>query len=460
MTEQHQQIAELITKYLTGIIAIPEQEELDEWLARSEKHRRLFRTYMDREALMRELEEREKVDEEAAWNRLALGIPILQSVRNSAPPSIPPSPEQQDLTGPGNGYGPVKKPGRPHRSYKWIAVRSYAAIFLFLLISTGMVYFFYRFREGGKANTSSSGASTSAGATALSSPDSVGHAKKKDFLVPATNREMLTLADNTTLRPEDFSVGLIRQQGRTSIYKTDSGVISYVDPGGAHRDTLYNRVSTPRGGWCELLLPDRTRVRLNASSSLRFPVSFVGKERIVELEGEAWFEIFRNKTRPFLIKVRNKNMQIKAVGTHFNVMAYTDDSVMKTSLQEGSISLQRLASGAGRSHSVPLRPGQQYLRYNSGRDSILTDRSLVDAALAWKKGEFRFKNEPMGSILRQVARWYDDAVIVCPDTLAGGFTLAGSRNKAPKEFFDRWSDSYPAIRFTIKENEITVSTTR
>ncbi len=146
--------------------------------------------------------------------------------------------------------------------------------------------------------------------------------------------------------------GLLAQQGSTQINKTASGQIIYnaaQNIGGT--DTSYNTITTPRGGQFMVVLPDSTKVYLNAGSSLRFPAAFMGKLRTVMLTGEAYFEVAHNKTKPF--HVLTKGQMVEVLGTHFNINAYDDERVIKTTLLEGSVRV----SMAGR--LALLTPGEQ-----------------------------------------------------------------------------------------------------
>jgi len=158
-----------------------------------------------------------------------------------------------------------------------------------------------------------------------------------------------------------------------------------------------NKVSTPRGGQYKVQLPDGSKVWLNASSSIRFPSVFPAAERRVEITGEAYFEVVKDPSRPFTVSFNGTEVQV--LGTSFNVMAYADERVSKTTLVEGSVSIRN-----HRSHAM-LRPGQQAALLPGGR--IQTDFKPVDEAVAWKDGMFYFKNAGVKDVMRQLSRWYD-----------------------------------------------------
>jgi transmembrane sensor len=218
---------------------------------------------------------------------------------------------------------------------------------------------------------------------------------------PGTNKAILTLANGSKLNLNDAKNGVLAKSGHISIKKTADGQLVYLIKGSksANADAAlsYNTISTPVGGQYQVVLPDGTRVWLNAMSSLKFPTSFKGSQREVELTGEAYFEVAKNKAMPFNVKVNA--MQVKVLGTHFNIMAYSNEPAIKTTLLEGSVQLSN-----GQANST-LKPGQQGVLNNKGEIKVLN----VDAEhyVAWKNGYFEFNRSNIQEIMNQLARWYD-----------------------------------------------------
>ncbi|WP_286858807.1 MULTISPECIES: FecR family protein [Sphingobacterium] len=159
---------------------------------------------------------------------------------------------------------------------------------------------------------------------------------------------------------------------------------------------VQNTLSTPRGQLFKIALPDGTKVWMNANSSLTYPSKFTGTERLVELHGEAYFEVTKNPAQPFIVKTSNQD--IKVLGTHFNVQAYDNEPLTKTTLVEGKVEVQQ------RNQKLVLSPNQQAL---SNASSI--SKKSVDATeyAAWREGYFTFNNASPNEIMRQLARWYD-----------------------------------------------------
>ena len=275
-----------------------------------------------------------------------------------------------------------------------------------------------------------------------------GSAATRDLandIKPGGNKAYLVLSNGKRLSLTDAANGELAKEAGVEITKTADGQVIYTAPGdpGMRGDDggALNTIETPRGGQYQIRLPDGSKVWLNAASKLIYPVSFNGRgQRVVELSGEAYFEIFKNKLQPFVVK--SKNQEVTVLGTHFNINSYSDEPDTKTTLLEGSVqvsSLQPLsASGgemptgqrggngsAGNSNSslpargisprggerfggVVLKPGEQsIIDRNRNFDIRVQEVQNLEAAVAWKNGTFIFDSEPIQEVMRKVARWYD-----------------------------------------------------
>jgi ferric-dicitrate binding protein FerR (iron transport regulator) len=225
----------------------------------------------------------------------------------------------------------------------------------------------------------------------------------KGPVLPGNNKATLTLSDGSNIDLTDSKKGLLSKQGSVAVGKSGEGEIVYDAKEGEAKSsvTLYNIISTPRGGQYQVVLSDGTKVWLNAASSIKFPTVFTGHERKVELTGEAYFEVAKNKDMPF--KVAVEHMSVEVLGTHFNVDAYKDEAVIKTTLLEGAV---KLVTG---DHQAYLKPGQQATLNQQQSFNI---RSVnTEEAVAWKNGYFIFNNENIQSIMRKISRWYDVEVV-------------------------------------------------
>ncbi|MBS1577680.1 MAG: FecR family protein [Bacteroidetes bacterium] len=215
---------------------------------------------------------------------------------------------------------------------------------------------------------------------------------------PGGNKAILTMADGSTINLDDVTNGVLAQQGNTRVTRLDNGKLVYDAQSKNNSPVYFNTVTTPRGGQYQLILADGTKVWLNAASSLRFPTSFEGKERNVQLTGEAYFEVAKNKSMPFKVEVGD--MGVEVLGTHFNIMGYTDESAIKTTLLEGSVKVTK-----GLAFAL-LRPGQQS-ELNKSSSHIYVAETDVEEAIAWKSGLFQFDSDDIGTVLRQIGRWYN-----------------------------------------------------
>jgi transmembrane sensor len=221
----------------------------------------------------------------------------------------------------------------------------------------------------------------------------------KNDIAPGANKAVLTLANGSAIvLDQTIQNGVVTKQGQTIISKVSNGLLTYKAPATNDATIHYNTISTPKGGEYRVVLPDGTQVWLNAASSLKFPTAFVGKKRVVELIGEAYFEVAKNKKMPF--SVSTKGVTVEVLGTHFNVNAYNDEATIKTTLLEGSV---KLYSGAGQ---IMLVPGQQS-SFNKQARTTAVLKVDTEEAVAWKNGNFTFASEDIQSSLRKVSRWYD-----------------------------------------------------
>ncbi len=223
----------------------------------------------------------------------------------------------------------------------------------------------------------------------------------KNDVLPGGDKAILTLADGSTIVLDDAQNGALAQQGNTKVVKI-GGRLAYDPANTGSQDVVYNTITTPRGGQYQIELPDGSQVWLNAASSIHFPTAFVGKERRVEISGEAYFEVAQNKSMPFIVKVNSAEVQV--LGTHFNVMAYSEESAVKTTLLEGSV---RFVNGMDNSI---LKPGQQSQLTKNGQLKVISGVD-VDDVVAWKNGIFHFENADIGLVMRQLSRWYDVEVV-------------------------------------------------
>jgi len=209
---------------------------------------------------------------------------------------------------------------------------------------------------------------------------------------------ILRLANGKTIPLNGEKKGILTTSSQIAIRKVAEGKIQYeVVSTASAKNPGNNTIIIPRGEQYQLVLPDGTKVWLNAASSLTFPEFFAGKERTVTLDGEAYFEVAKHTSMPFYVKA--KGTTIEVLGTHFNVSAYSDDQQVKTSLMEGAVKLSNEKA------STILKPGQQGIF--STNSAIRIETVNLGDVSAWMKGYFIFNDEPIANIMKQVNRWYD-----------------------------------------------------
>jgi ferric-dicitrate binding protein FerR (iron transport regulator) len=260
---------------------------------------------------------------------------------------------------------------------------------------------------------------------------------------PGTDRAYLTLGDGTEILLDSTGDGMLAIQGAASVVKEGRG-ISYQGTGNTG-ESVINSIRTPRGGQYRLALSDGSVVWLNAASSLRFPASFAGNQRTVQLTGEAYFEVKPDAGRPFTVEVGD--LRVGVTGTRFNVNAYADEKGILTTLAEGAVNVQ--SKGVSRA----LKAGQEILSDPDGRLQSVKTADL-EAALAWKEGQFVFNGSDVPAIMRQISRWYDVDVTYSATARKETFTGMVSRKSDISRVLRIMEAG--GIRFRIEKNSIMV----
>jgi transmembrane sensor len=369
-------IAELAGKFLRGEITREESILLDAWMANNDRNKALWKNLTSREYLERQLDQWEDQHPEAAWKELLSAIRSASSVDASsvAAPSID---------------GAFTKRHTAIRRYVRYSV---AALVIILAGSTGYV----AYRDLRKA-----AAPAQTPVAAIAPPLRIP---------PGSHSAQLVLSNGKVIGLGTGGTQKIHEADGTAVVN-DRHVLKYA---GVHaslaEETRYNTVITPRGGEYQLVLSDGTKVWLNAASSIRYPVCFNGKERRVTVVGEAYLEVAKDADHPFIVTTRQSNITV--LGTSFDVKAYPDEPVDKTSLVEGLVKVGGSAAGPG---DVLLRPGAQVVV--DCRQSITLGAANLEEALAWKNGLFVFQSECLESISRKLSRWYNVDIVFNDNTL-------------------------------------------
>ena len=213
-------------------------------------------------------------------------------------------------------------------------------------------------------------------------------------ILPGSHRAVLTYSDGTKVDLSEKQGGIVI--GEELTYLDGSAVAT---PREADSELL---LTTPKGGTYQAVLPDGTHVWLNAASTLRYPSTFKDGRRIVELKGEAYFDVKKIQEQggfvPFVVKTEGQVVSV--LGTTFNISAYPDDRQTKTTLETGIVEVYSLADNA----TKRLKPGEQS-RIGKGEFEIA--QVDVDTEIGWKNGYFNFNRSNIDDVLKQFSRWYD-----------------------------------------------------
>jgi len=260
---------------------------------------------------------------------------------------------------------------------------------------------------------------------------------------PGGNKAVLVLSDGSEISLNDARKGEIAQLPGVTVTKTDSGTITYQVKETTREDQSlsYNTIKTPRGGQYEVILPDGSKVVLNAESSLRYPTHFALNEREVQLEGEAYFDVQKNPQKPFIV-VSSDRQRVMVRGTHFNVNCFLNQPI-RTTLEEGKVEILLTNS----SQTTTLKPGDQSIVTSKG---IEVRRVNPRSVIAWKTGMFVFSNNNLKEVLEQISRWYDVTVDYSGIVADTGFEGEIPRNLSLLKVLEI-INAYSKYKFTLIE---------
>lgn len=267
---------------------------------------------------------------------------------------------------------------------------------------------------------------------------------------PGKKSVVLTLANGKKITIKPSMTGQLAMQGSVILAQRTTGVLVYENAGKIKDQAVqYNSISIPDGTEFELILPDGSKAFLNANSSLRYPTVFADGKRMVELEGEGYFEITHNKAKPFVVKTFNQ--QVEVLGTHFDVNAYSDEGITKTTLLEGSV---KVSSG---NQSLLLHPGEQSQVPNTSAPLQIgmVAAADTDQAVAWKNGFFQYHEADIKAIMRDFSRWYGVKVVYEGNIHERLFSGAIHKNLSLLQALDLLH--YANVHFTIENKQITIS---
>jgi ferric-dicitrate binding protein FerR (iron transport regulator) len=402
-TDKSFRMAELAGKYLRGTITAAELAELKDWANATKGGNQLMQEVTDAEWLQREIETFSQTNTEESWLRLQGKVLAAQAAKGKKPASI-----------------------RPF----WVKI---AAAVLVLAVAGWLII---------------------SESTRKKEIKSVLASRYGNDIQPGTKKAELTLSNGTSLDLQQGSDSSFTEQG-SWIQRTADGRLLYQKYGAAgltsnglpgHGIIGWNTIRIPNGGEYVVTLDDGTKVWLNAASSLHYPVRFTGKERRVELTGEAYFEVAKDKTHPFIVVT--SRMQVQAVGTAFNVNSYRNaDSTTITTLAEGKIKVTT------QHKTVLVNPGQQV---KTNLTTAAVSEGDVETATAWKNGLFIFNATPLQEVLIQLSRWYDVSIVYDRHFNPSKYFTGEIKRNVPVSKLLQMMEMTGIARFRITNNTVTV----
>lgn len=375
MFQREFDIAALMQAYAKAGLDARGRQELEAWLAAGEANRELFNNLMNERELKDKMLKFNAVDTEVMWGKTLKGISVVDARMAH------------------------------HNSIKvlklWPRFAVAAAAVAVMVLG---IWFF------------------NSGPAALF-PGELRSKTIHHDIGPGKQGATLTLASGKKIRLADAAEGEIAKEDGISVTKTAGGLLNYADKAALSygRDNRgaarYNTLSTAKGETYIVTLPDKSKVWLNAATTLTYSAGLLQNgTRTVKLEGEAYFEIARDKKHPFIVE--SGGQQVEVLGTHFNVNSYADEQAIATTLLEGSVKVSapsRKAAG-----SLVLKPGEQL---TNGPGGFKVARVDTDRITDWKNGEFNLDEQPFRTAMRKIARWYNVEVIYdasVPDNIKSG----------------------------------------
>ena len=275
---------------------------------------------------------------------------------------------------------------------------------------------------------------------------------------PGSNKAILTLDNGKTIDLSSDASGLLATEGSVQVKKVQAGKLVYSEdgsagadktkPGGTASASHINTLSTPRGGKYMAVLPDGTKVWLNAASSISFPTRFAKDTRMVSMSGEAYFEVAKEPSRPFIVKT-GSNLQVRVYGTHFNINDFGPKGRCKTTLLEGSVSVTR------GDDSLRLKPGQQAVATTRGK-VVLNRHVDLSEVIGWKNDLFYFKQEGIHGIMNRISLWYDVDIRYQGPLPTDKFSAIISRNKSLSELLSILKEA-GKVDFQVQGRTVVVS---
>lgn len=387
MDEEAYRIAYLIAGYIRNTLTEREHIELDDWVNENDNNMKLFEDLTDERNISANLEWMDKIQSEKIFKQL-------------------------------QHEGRFEKPKRIIRRWAWMPA---AAVFVLVL------FFAHRyFKHAADVNDKPL-------------------VKRPEPLQPGGNKATLTLPGGVVIDLNAAKEGILLEEN-AKVSKPVDGELLYAGNASTGTDAGNHMLSTPVGGQYQVTLQDGTKVWLNAESTLHYPAAFSGKERRVELSGEAYFEVTRKAGMSFKVMLADSNT-VSVLGTHFNVQAYPDEKEKTITLVEGKVLVE------SKEKQVILTPAMQ-AAINESTVSRATNVDIEEIT-GWKDGLFVFHDAPIERIMSQVARWYN-AKVIYRGTIKQQFNATIHRSE-PLEKLLHLLELNGYVKFKTENNIIYVS---
>jgi transmembrane sensor len=412
----YKHIASLIVKYRNNELTDKERKELEEWCALSEKNQMLFDRLNDEAYLSLKRKRLNSIDIDAQWEKIIARLPVKKRT------------PWQILIG------------------QWKVAAA-----VILLVGACIVWFWLNQHS----------VATKPRLVYQARP---GEQERKNEAI-FSKRIALTLDDGKQVYLDGKEDGQIAKQHNATIYKTGNYISYERRPGKVPSIIGYNTITTPKGKDFKVKLPDSSVARINAASSITYPTAFTGNERRVTITGEVYFEVVHKKANPalpdapgnripFIVDVpANAELaggSVEVLGTHFNVNAYNDEQMIKTTLLEGKVKVSSAVNGS----SQVLKPGQQARLGATGELEIVKNVNTQET-VAWINDQFKYDEQDIKLIMRDIARWYDYEVVYKGE-VNGACTFTISR-RAPIKDVLKVLEAMGEIHFTIEGKQIIVT---
>lgn len=391
LTGYYIKIAKLIAREITDELSKSEREELYKWLSTSKENNRLYKKIRSEITGDAEDNINASIQTDIAWKKI------------------------------------VQKTALRKKSSYFANFLKSAAIFLIIISASAVIYY---------------------SLTKTPEPEIAVNSSNNTELQPGYQRALLVTSDGSSVDLEKGKTDTIREEDGSYIQNSNS-ILTYNNTKALpaekkhHEKTIFNTLITPKGGEYNLVLADGTKIWLNADSKLKYPVKFSGIKRVVELEGEAYFEVAKNVNKPFLIKTNDYNVEV--LGTVFNLWAYKEENKVMTTLVEGSVKIKDF-DGSG--NGVIIKPNEQLILNKTEKGILIRKVDPLDYT-AWKDGRFIFVKQSLDDILKILSRWYNFDVEFESDELK---TIVFTGN------MDRYEDLSTPLEMISKTNKVNFKT--